>query len=153
MRRTSVLTAVIIALLCLSFEARAQYQPNFWQNILTNGAITLTTGQISNTAAISKPITVRQGKGLAILPMLAGSGASTSPTWFFFDVTADGTNWTTTQPLSFSVNANGTTLQRGYNLFAYTALDNVRQIRLAQATNATAVTIGVTNIVVSYSNQ
>lgn len=148
-----IVLAIIGLLAAFTLTAKAQYQPNFYQNILTNGTVQIATAAATNTSALSKPVYVRQGKGISFLPYCAGTNSATANTWYFFDVTADGTNWSTTMPLQGSVALNGTTGSRGYILFDYSELDNVRAIRLAQITNAHTATIWVTNVVASYSNQ
>lgn len=138
----------------LALSGAAQvYQPNFYSNVLTNGVLTVAAVTATDVSAITKPITVRQGKGIAFLPLVVGTNTATANAVFKFNVTADGTNYTTTFPIQGTVALNGTTPARGYILIPNTSLDNVRAIRLDSITNAHTASIIITNVVASYSNQ
>lgn len=95
---------------------------------------------------VSTAVNVRQGRGIAILPYFAAAGASTDDIILNFEVSADGTNWTTTSAFSITNTFNGTTAVRGFHLLSAAQLDNVRQIRLQSIVNGYAGNAWVTNV-------
>ena len=126
------LAALAAGLMC----AEAQVLPT------TTGALSQLPVAVTNATTLatnSTAITVRQGKGLAVFPKFHGTGASTSDVTFHFDVSIDGTNYTTTRPLTAVVPLNGTNLVTGFKLFAPSALDHVRTIRISAIQNAGSV--------------
>jgi hypothetical protein len=103
----------------------------------------------STSNVISSPVTVHQGKGLAILPYYKGGDVGVGSLVLKFNLTADGTNWTTTTPLACTNALNGTNVVRDYSLFTPLQLDNVQAIRLQTIQNTATNAATVTNIVAS----
>jgi hypothetical protein len=121
----------------------------------TTGTFSGIQASVTNAASISPTnsiITVRQGKGLAVLPTFWGTGASSANVTFTFNVSADGTNYTTTGPLTAVIALNGTTPVTGYTLFDPTELNNVKYLKLSTIANAGAVGCVISNVVYSVSN-
>jgi hypothetical protein len=144
-----LMVLAIICMLAAPATSQAQVTPTATGEFL--GSTYLINGSVTsniNTSAIS----VRQAKGLAFLPLLAGTNASTAAVTFVFDVSVDGTNFTTSSPLAFAVAMNGTTAVRGYTNFSSTLLDNVSHLRLRSIQNAHTASVFVTNAVWSVKN-
>lgn len=114
----------------------------------TNAVLTLTNAQTVtyNSAALY----VRKNQGLAIMPWIASSDAANGAVTFTFDVSADGTNYTTSTPFTYAPTLNGTTSVIGYTNWSSTILNNVRYIRLRSIANAHTNTIYCTNLYYSY---
>lgn len=136
----------MVALVGLIPEAGAQIYPTTYGTFSdVPGTIAASTTLTTNSAAI----TVRQGRGVAILPEVQGDAASTANLTFTFEVSADGTNYTTTGPLTAVVALNGTTVVRGFTLLDATKLNNVRSLRISKIQNE--ATNGVTITAVTWS--
>jgi hypothetical protein len=130
--------------------ASAQVTPVNY-GVFTNGVITATNGQ--TVTVLTSGVDVRQGRGMAILPYFVGlTDPTAANTTFHFDVSYDGTNWTTTSPFSLAVTHNSTTPVRGYTNWNATLLANVAKIRLRSVVNGGTNTIYVTNVTWSVSN-
>ncbi len=93
-----------------------------------------TTSNVTSTA-----VAVPQGKGLSFIPTFAATGSSVSNAVFSFQVSADGTTYTTTTPLTLTVVQNGTTTVTGWQLWDPTELNHVAWIKLVsvQTTHGT----------------
>lgn len=93
-----------------------------------------TTSNVTSTA-----VSVPQGKGLSFMPTFAATGSSVSNAVFSFQVSADGTTYTTTTPLTLTVVQNGTTTVTGWQLWDPTELNHVAWIKLVsvQTTHGT----------------
>ena len=141
------------------------YQPNYITipsnivitNIWTNGAagltlsnttsFTLTNGQFANLNSGAYD-TIRQYNGESILasvtwtnPLVTAAGLGLTTWW---DVTADGTNWTTTHPFVWTIpDPGGSNTVVAWTNLNFLAIDNVRQIRLWGASN---IMVGVANV-------
>lgn len=141
------------------------YQPNYITvpsnivitNIWTNGApgitlsntasFTLTNGQFANLNSGAYD-TIRQYNGESILasvtwtnPLVVASGLGLVTWW---DVNADGTNWTTTHPFVWTIpNPGGSNTVVAWTNLNFLTIDNVRQIRLWGVSNIMA---GVANV-------
>ena len=111
---------------------------------------TMTASSTSNVN--SGVILVRQHRGIAIVPAFTGSGASTLNVTFKWDVSADGTNYTTTQPLSLVVPANGTNAVIAYTNVPATYLNNVRYLRVSSVANGATNSLTGVSITYSYAN-
>lgn len=110
---------------------------------------------VTNAASITPTnaiVELRKNQGIAILPRFVGTGASTANVTFTFNVSADGTNYTTTGPLTYTAALNGTTPVVGYKLFTATDLNNVRYLKLSSVTNAGSVGCVISGIQYSYYN-
>jgi hypothetical protein len=102
----------------------------------------------SSTATVaSEAVGVWPGRGLAVFPYFAGTNASTANVILAFNVSYDGTNWSTTTPILLTNVMNGTTAVRGYHHIPASSLDNVRAIRLQTIQNAHNASLFVTNVV------
>lgn len=108
--------------------------------VATNGVATIT----------SSAVDVPQGRALAFVPEFKLASAGTGNVVFTFQVSIDGTDWTTSSGLTHTVAATGTTLVRSLYLLDPTELAAVKQIRLSQISNA-ANAVVLTNIVVKWS--
>lgn len=111
---------------------------------------------ITDTATsnvVSTAVTVRQGRGMAVLPYFnATNSAANENVIFNFEVSADGTNWSTSTAFSLTNTLNGATAVRGFHLLSAATLDNVRQIRLQSIENAHTNSIWITNVMWSVGN-
>lgn len=76
--------------------------------------------------------TVPQGCGMTFQPNFTAAGAGVSNVVFGFNGTADGTNWSTTVPLSITNTCNGTTNVIGAVFVSAASLAPYKQIRLDQ---------------------
>lgn len=148
---TSLLAfALILSALIDPPPADAQTTPTTY-GAFTNGVLTVTNAQ--TLTVLTDGVTVRQGKGMAIMPYFVSlTDPTAANTTFNFDVSYDGTNWTTTSPFSLAVGHNSTTPVRGFTNWNATLLANVRQIRLRSVANGGTNTIYVTNVTWSVSN-
>jgi len=142
----------LIGCLAMSQAAHAQFFQNFHQSI-DIPASPMVVGASSTSNITTTAVTVRQGSGIAILPLFAGTNAGTAVLTLHFEVSADGTNFTTTTPLKALAAQNGTTGVLSYTNFPPDLLNNVRAIRLAKVQNAHTAQLFLTNVVVSHSNR
>lgn len=131
--------------------ASAASQPNYYDNVLTNGTATVTNLQTLGVTA--KPFTLRQGCGLYVSPYFTGTNDSTTNVVFKFETTADGANYSTTGPLRVTNALNGTNAVRGAFFISNDTLDNCRAVKLVSIQNYHTNSISVTNVVLSQSNQ
>lgn len=136
------------------FCAQAQDNPYVVSTqTFTNSVSPNTTATIAGAA-----VKVRGNQGIAVLPQYNLTGAGTGNVTFYFQASADGTNWTTVSPWSYILPASGTSTVRGYinlapvySTSASPALNNVRFIRLNTVSNDTANTGSVTNLTFTWS--
>lgn len=151
---------IVIAILGLlaalgipTLHAAENFQPNYWKNVLTNGAVFISPGQ-TFTLTNSAPFTLRQGRGLAVFPLWVGTNAgSVSNVILRAEVTADGTNYSTTQPYQTTNALNGTTATRPFFLFSAAQLNNVRAIKFTSVISTNLVSCILSNLVLSQDNQ
>ena len=101
------------------------------------------TGVTTNVA--SAAIAVYRDRGLAILPLISSTNASTSNVVFSFQVSVDATNWSTST-INVTNALSGTTGQLNYNLIPRTTLDNVRYLRLWQISHTHTASAFITNV-------
>ena len=135
--------------------ARAQLVPTDLTYALTNLVGVPVTVAAAGSNAISGPveITLKQGVGFAALPHFAGTNAGTAVVGFIWQVSADGTNWITTDFLAHTDTMNGTTAVRGYKLWAPSSVDHARKARLFAITNGHTASVFITNVTVSIRPQ
>lgn len=149
-----VLAAVAAIATPISSKAQNAVPPKFVTvtnnpgGVITNGLVTVFPSA-TKTTVNSQPITLYRGRGFAFLPWMAPTSSSTANVLCGFDVTADGTNWSTTAPLVATFALNGTLGVRGYANFIPDLCDNVKQARLAWVSNGAASTLNWTNGVAS----
>lgn len=130
-------------------RAGAQVAPTTWStitNLPTQVLGAMTTNL--NTGIIE----VRKGRGLAVSPYFACTNASGSNVVLNFQVSIDGTNYTTLSGLSYTLPNSGTTAVRGFTNFPATVLDNVRFVRVGTIQNVHLSTLFVSNVMWSVSN-
>ena len=122
-----------------------------WNGTATNTASFLTapvTVTNSTTLTIaSNAVPVWRGRGMALMPTFTCAGADTGNVTFNWNLSYDGTNWTTTTPISLVLVANGTTRVTGYTNVPADKLDNVRFIRLATISGTATTVATVSNVV------
>lgn len=94
----------------------------------------------------STVIALTPRKGVALLASVATTNAGTGPVLFVFDLSADGTNYTTGQPITFAAPLNGTAGVIAFTNIGGPALDNVRFMRLTTISNLHSATAFVTNL-------
>lgn len=145
-----------LALLCM-VAAFALAAPSSQAQVTstTYGTLTQVPGAVTNATTVSTnsgAIRVWKNQGVAILPAFTGLGASTANVTFTFNVSADGTNYTTTGPLTYVVALNGSTAVLGYKLFLPTDVNNVQYLRLSSIQNAATNGMTIQGITYSYSN-
>jgi hypothetical protein len=129
--KTMILFAALAAAICLApLAAHAQVVPK------TATALTTSTNvvDVSATATVtSSTFTANSKTGFAVLPAFSLSGTGTLNVTFNFNASVDGTTWTTTNPVSYAVAANGTNAVVGYAAFpaapAYSGGPGVAQVR------------------------
>lgn len=157
--KTKMFRSLIVCSLLLLFAlaappaatAAASSQPNYYDNVMTNGTAMLTNAQTLTVAA--KPFRLRQGTGLYVSPYFNGTNTSSADAVFRFETTADGLNYTTTGPLRVTNSLTSSTAVRGGNFIPRDRLDNVRDVKLVSIQNYHTNSIFVTNCVLSQSNQ
>ncbi|CAN5352382.1 hypothetical protein BH09VER1_BH09VER1_28450 [soil metagenome] len=134
---TLILGAVLMATLSTITPAHAQVEPFNVATLTLSG----TTVAASTTSAVTtSALDVRGSEGIGFVAKFKLSGTGVAAVSFNFDVSADGTTWTTTQPFtSGTIAATGTTSVVTYFNFSPddpTELRNIRYIRLATVQNA-----------------
>jgi hypothetical protein len=87
-----------------------------------------------------------RGRGIALWPSFAFTNAGTDALTLGLDVSPDGTNWSTAQPIQRAFVGNGTTGVLGYTNVLSDVLDNVKFVRLTTIANAHASSVVVTNV-------
>lgn len=118
--------AAIVAL-----PAMAQVTPNRVTTCVIPAVIAAaTTSNVTSTA-----VSVPQGKGMSFIPTFAATGSSVSNAVFRFQVSADGTTYTTITPLTYTAVHNGTTTVTGWQLWDPTELNHVAWIKLVSVQN------------------
>lgn len=132
-----LLCAVLATASLLATPLRAQ------SNAFTVGTLALsgtTVAANTTTAITSNTMTVRGSEGIGFVAKFKLSGTGALGVTFGFDVSTDGTTWTTAQPFSSgSIAANGTTSVVAFFNFSpedSTELRNIRYIRLGTVQNA-----------------
>jgi hypothetical protein len=112
---------------------------------LTNLPTIMAPSVISNIT--TTPIRIRQNQGVSFATALAVSNSGTALLTFYFNLSQDGTNYTTTNPLQFNVPCTGTTGVRAFTNFTDALLNNAAAIRLSIISNANANSLYLTNVV------
>lgn len=150
--------ALILAMVCMaiamSLPAQAQVYPTTYSSFTGIQASVTNAASIIPTNAI---VQLRSNQGIAILPTLAMTAANISNVVFTFNVSADGTNYSTSAPLTYTMTMNGTNILTGYKLFPPTELNNVRYLKLSTIANGAASGGGgvgclISKVVYSFSN-
>ena len=146
-----LLPTTTAALLCLfgsRLNAPAQsnvgLQNRFHAFASANSSV-LTNSQTKTVNSESVP--VYRDRGMGFFATFFGTNATAATVTFKFDVTYDGTNWTTIQPFVWGATLNSTNPVVAYTNLPSTALDNARGIRLASIQNSHTNSIIVSNVV------
>lgn len=164
------MAAIVASLAILTFCSDSQAadppysisvaQPNFfrvdnvsWQNFtFTNGQARTFTANATNTLELTLP----QDSGISIFVTTICTNANGTAQLLGWDVSADGTNFTSNRPLKFSVPGNATGTNTYWTNVPATFLNNLRSIQLTLATNVIVVgadnsnTVTIPKIVYSY---
>ncbi len=113
----------------------------------------------SATTNVAASVRLDQGKGIAFVPVFVGSNTVTSAVTYTYQLSADGTNWSTaSSAVSPAIGGaitrtnaiNGTTRVVGYHVFTPNELIGARYIRLYSIANGSANSI-ITNTAIYYS--
>jgi hypothetical protein len=136
-----------LALLAMSVLSMAQNLNPVLYTFPDVGAL-MPGSTTSNFTSQPTALKLNRANGLAIIIDATCTNGTTAASGLGckFDLSADGTTWTTTLPLTNSVTMNGTNRVVGYTLFAPSVLDHMRYIRLAQIVNANTNIITINSI-------
>lgn len=108
------------------------------------GYLCVTNAQ-APTIGVATKAAVWRDRGMAFYATIVSTNAATANVTFRFDVSYDGTNFTTGSPLVWNVPLNGTTAVVAYTNILKDVLDNSRYIELTSISNAHSAPIYVTN--------
>lgn len=147
-------TLAFSALAMTAAESQAQVTPK------TVTALTLSDTSIALSATevvTSQAFTINPRSGFAVIPTFVCAASGTSNVTFNFEVSVDGTNWTTMKPFSAAIAATGTTPVTGFYNFpanvAGTGAANIAWVRLGSVQNANSGgAITLTSILISRDN-
>lgn len=138
---------IAIAIALSGFAASAQVTATTFGSVLSN-AVTLVTVTSNLTAGSIAPVALQNGKGIAFTVHFNGTqSTNTGSQWFGFTVSTDGTNYSTTYPLTWTVSANATTAVRASTTIGPDSLRGYTHIKLARITNdlVNMASLGITN--------
>jgi hypothetical protein len=148
--RLSLLTCIaVIGSLAVLTTPRACAQVDAF----TVTSLTTSTNAVaaSTTSTVTTdPVEVRGDQGVGFVAKFVLDGPSTGNVTLHYNVSADGTNWTTTKPFnSGAIAANGTNSVTAYYNFGPTdssELRNIRYIKLAEVQNAATNAVSLQNV-------
>ena len=125
----------LIAVLAMTFGASALEIPSYIDKsgeFLTNASFTVgTNSSTSITNGQYKPMPVQPGVGFAFQPIIAGTNAAANTNvTFYIQFSLDGTNYSTTNGVSYTAKLNGTNDVIGYTNFPAAYIDNAKWARL-----------------------
>lgn len=140
---------LFLALLLAGFTAFAG-APAFQTNTvnLASGLLTLSNTNVVSTA--STPFAVPQGAPFILQPAFSAAGVGNSNVVFSFNVSGDGTHYSTTLPFSVTIAANGTTNVVGYTNVPASVLSGVQWIRCDQIQTTQTNLVTITAIYASW---
>ena len=138
---------LLTAALALGLTASAQVAPTVI-GTFTNVPTTMPATTASNVNSV---VEIPTSGGLSLAPLIGATNAATANMGFYFQLTADGTNYSTTFPLNMQVALNGTTGVRGWTNVPQSLLVGARKIRLAYVTNGHSAPAFITNVTYSFS--
>lgn len=153
---SSLLILATMALVLPIPKAQAQLTPLYVANF-TIGTNLATIAASSTVTANSTAITIRKREGIAIMPSLslaaANPGSATNIT-IYFEVSADGSNYTqnTTPAFNQVVGSNGTNVVNSVKFITPDQLDNVRYMRISAIQNGSTNVVTFNRIQYSYFN-
>lgn len=150
-----LLAVALIGLLAMT-SAQAQVTPTRTGDAIA-GPLLMSDATTNLTAAQQVRIPVKQGAGLAIVPVGVGLGSTnTGTSALCFSVATDsaGTNYSTTTPLIKTFTPNGTTAFRGFIPITPDELRGATGLLLRTITNAAVNVPGlrITNVLYSVPN-
>lgn len=134
-----------LALLGAAFTVPAG-QLNWGTFNIPTDLVWIVTGTSNSTSGTA--IDVPQGVDMIIMPSIKGAGATTSNNITGFDVTVDGTNYTTTGALQVTNFLTGSTVTTGYGIITARQLAGVKKMRFSFSSTP-SVQI-VTNLAIYY---
>lgn len=135
LKLTGLVTGLLIGAAALAIAATQNYA-----SINIPGDLTWVTTSTSNSTS-GATFDIPQNTDLIILPTVHASGASTSNVVYGFNVTPDGTNFTTTAPIQGGVILNGATAATGYIFVSRTNLTGMKQLRFGYCSTTSVATI------------
>jgi hypothetical protein len=140
--KNKLFLAAMAALSMLFVAPAAQAQANFQKQITNYASITVAgANQTTFGTTTNQLVSIRQNRGSSWLLKVHGTNSVTTGNLTIgFDVTADGTNWTSAQPLQWTVALNGTNRVTYWTNFSIASLSNVRYVFPTLATNANTST-------------
>lgn len=131
-----LITAIIT--LCSPF---AQAQNNFLVRATNYTSLTLAGASQTSFGAITNRIPMRQNRGSSWFISVVGTNTVTTNTvTVYFQASADGTNWTTTTPFSWTTTLSGTNTVINWTNFNIEQISNIRYLSPTIITNANAST-------------
>ena len=111
----------------------------------TNFPLSITNGQTVTVTSTNK-VQVWRGRGMAAFILGGGTNVNSmtnvQATW---DISVDGTNWTTTHPFTMTTATTSTNFM-DYTNFIPDKLDNARWVRLSTLFNNGTNTLVITNV-------
>jgi hypothetical protein len=142
------LCLLCLLLFILPAPARAQIAATDF-SALTSVPASMPSNTTSNSLT-SSVINLRQGRGVALSVRFVAADAGTSNITFGFDVSLDGTNYSTTQPVSIVATANGTNTVQTYTNVPASWLDNAQKMRLTKVINLQTNVLTINNVTASF---
>lgn len=138
----------LIAVLALTFSASALQIPDYLDKtgmFITNASLTIpaaTTVTITNGQF--KPMPVQPGVGFAFQPIFSSTNAASIASVIYnIQLSLDGTNYSTSNALSFTNAQNGTNNVIGYFEVPASAINNAKWARLGSVQVATSTNSSV----------
>lgn len=152
MKRILYSTILLAGLFLLAMPVppvTAQVTPTDYGNFTGTGVSNLFANLTTYTVT-SDRVELRNARSFAVIPFLAGVAAATNQAVINYQVSADGTNYSTSSGLSSTVSfSNNTNIVAPYTLFNLSTLDGMRFIRIGTITTASTNT--VTNIRIQWA--
>jgi Tfp pilus assembly protein PilE len=116
---------------------------------LTLAASAGTNYTANGTNSLDK--TLRQDHGVSAFVTVISTNASATTVTLGWDVTEDGTSYTTTRPIQWAVPANFVGTNTYWTNWSSLQVNNLRQMQLTLATNNSAYTVKLINFQYSQS--
>lgn len=133
------MTGLVLAVLTASVAVYAAVLHS--ASITIPGDLSWVTTATSNSTS-GTAFDIPQNTDLIITPTVHASGASTSNVVYGFDLTLDGTTWTTTAPIQGTIGPlKGATPITGFIYVNRTNLTGAKQLRLGQVSTTSVATI------------
>jgi hypothetical protein len=150
-----VLTVAFLAALALPALAQTSpynlgpQQPNFYRSDTNQFPFAMTGSPVTLTNVLK--LTLRQDKGLSIFVSAHATTNSTAATTLLYDVTANGINYTTFEPIAVTFALNGTNEVVFWTNFPASVVNNLRAIKCTSV-NGPAGGV-VDSLIYSYSGE